>query len=378
MKKILCLLIVAIALSSGAALAVVFKSGGEVIVPKGRVIDDDLFVAGSNVVIDGTVNGDVFAFAGDLTVRGNIRGELFAFAGNVTIEDTIWGPARIFSGDIKSGGHIAGNYTLFGGKVRMNGSLGRDATIKCGEAIISGTVGRDLGLEAKTATVSGAVGNDAYLRARSLTLGKLAVGRDLVYKTPAQFDLPAEVVARGKTTWEELRVEKGHKTHSALRGIKAFFHWIWFLGALVVGLIVIALSRKQSLVIAETMNTDFWRSLGIGALWLILMPAAAIIVGLTLVGLPVAAFGLFAYVTVLYLSTVFFSLLLGQKIFALFKKPAISPYAALLLGLVIVFLLTLVPFLGLAIRLFVAALGGGAIVLSRFALLKSLKAAGTI
>jgi hypothetical protein len=378
MKRIFCLLTVAILLSGGTAFALDFKSNQEVLIPAGQVIDDDLFAAGSKVVIDGTVNGDVFAFAGEVVVRGRINGELFAFAGTVSTSDTIRGPARIFAGNIKQSGHIAGNYTVFGGKVRMIGSLGRDAAIRCGQADISGAVGRDLDLEAKQASVSGAVGNDASLRARSLTLGKLAVGRDLVYKTPARFDLPADVVARGKTAWEELPVAKPHASKSARRGIGLFLRWIWFLGALVVGLILIAVSRKQSLIISETIKTKFWQSLGFGALWLTLLPIAAIIAGLTLVGLPLAVFGLFAYCAVLYLGAVFFGLLLGRMTLALFKKPDASPYLAFVIGITILFVLTLLPFLGIAVRLFVAVAGGGAAVLSRFAFLKELRAAGTI
>lgn len=378
MKRMFCLMTAAILMSGGAAFAADYKTGSEVLIPAGTVVDNDLFAAGSKVVIEGTVNGDVFVFAGEVVVRGKINGELFAFAGAVSTYDTIRGPARIFAGDVRQAGHVAGNFTIFGGKLRLTGSLGRDATIKCGQADISGSVGRDLVLEAKRASVAGAVGNDALLRARSLRFGPLAVGRDLVYKTPARFDLPAEVVARGKAIWEELPAAKSPAQSSALRGIGLFFRWIWFLGALVVGLILIAISRKQSTATSDTIKTNFWQCLGLGALWLILVPVATTIAGLTLVGLPLAVFGAFAYAAVLYLGVIFFGLLLGRMILARFKKPDVSPYLAYLTGIVIVFLLTSIPFLGFAVGLFAAVAGGGAIVLSRFSFLKRLRANGTI
>ena len=378
MRKQLSAIVAALLLCCVPLFAITFRSGEQIAVAKGEVLDDDLFAAGSKVVIDGTVNGDVFAFAGDVTVRGRIKGELFAFAGNVVIEDTVTGPARIFAGTVRQQGMVAGNFTAFAGTVAVTGSLGRDATIKCGEADISGTIGRDLGLEAKRASVSGAVGNDAYLRARVLTISKLAVGRDLVYKTPFQAALPAGVVAGGKALWQQLPVEKGHQARGFLRGIRLFVRWIWFLGALLIGMILIAVSKKQCADISDTIRRKFWQDLGVGSAWLVLVPIAVIIAGLTLVGLPLAVFGAFAYVTVLYLGTVFFGMLMGQLTFGLFKKPGVSPYLAYLAGIIIVFLLTLIPFLGFAIRLFVAVAGAGAIVISRFSFLKGLKAAGTI
>jgi hypothetical protein len=369
-------ILVALLLCCVPLSAVTFRSGEQITVAKGEVLDDDLFAAGSKVSIDGTVNGDVFAFAGDVTVRGKIKGELFAFAGNVVIEDTIAGPARIFAGTVRHKGVVAGNFMAFGGTVTSSGGLGRDATIKCGEADISGTIGRDLGLEAKQASVSGAVGNDAYLRVRSLSLGKLAVGRDLVYKTPFQTPLPAGVVAGGKASWQQLPAAKEHRARGVLHGLRLFIRWIWFLGALLVGLILIAISKKQSKAISDTIRENFWRCLGLGSAWLVLVPIAAIIVGLTLIGLPLAVFGMFAYVTALYLGTVFFAMLLGQMTFALFRKADPSPYLAFLAGIIIVFLLTLIPVLG--VRLFAAVTGGGAVIVSRFAFLKGLRAAGTI
>jgi hypothetical protein len=69
---------------------------------------------------------------------------------------------------------------------------------------------------------------------------------------------------------------------------------------------------------------------------------------------------------------------LGRMILIRLKKPDVSPYLAYGAGIVVVFLLALVPVLGTAVRLFAAVAGGGAIVLSRFSFLKQLKAAGTI
>jgi hypothetical protein len=359
------------------ARAVEFKHGQDITIPKGQLIDDDLFVACKKIVIEGTVKGDVFAFASEIEVRGRIEGELFAFAGKVSLKDTITGPARIFAGEISQTGYVGGNFMAFGGKVSMPGTLGRDALIKCGKAVITGAVGRDLGIEGDRIAVSGAVGRDAYLRAKKdLDLGPaLAIGRDLSYKTLAKMDLPQGIMVAGQSKWTRMPVEREHGArHGGFNGFKLFFRWMAFLSALVAGLILIALTRKQSLAIASEMRGNFWKSLGLGALWIIAVPLCGLIVALTIIGLPLALFSGFCYFVLLYLSIIYFSLMLGKLIFDALKKPETSPYGAFLLGLVLVNIVFLIPFLGGLVKLFAMATGGGA---ALFVFARSLRQAKT-
>ena len=51
-------------LLSGTALAAEVVEGDPYILPRGTVLNDDLYVAGSEVIIDGTVEGDLVVAAG--------------------------------------------------------------------------------------------------------------------------------------------------------------------------------------------------------------------------------------------------------------------------------------------------------------------------
>ena len=46
-------------LTSAPVLAADLRSGDTITVASGEVVDDDLYIAGESIVIDGTINGDL-------------------------------------------------------------------------------------------------------------------------------------------------------------------------------------------------------------------------------------------------------------------------------------------------------------------------------
>ena len=377
MKRTLVILLALLAAASCWAMQL--KSGQEYLLPKGSLVDDDLFAAGSKVIIEGTVKGDVFAFAGEVVVRGRIEGELFAFAGDVTIEDTVLGPARIFAGNVTVNGYVAGNISVFGGKVELRGTAGRDASIRSGQAQISGTIVRDLGLQAKQAVLSGTVGRDAFVRTQLLSFGPQAsVLGALNYRSPSKLEIPAGLVASGRVMWQPLPKEKGSGIRQTLKRFAVFIGILSFLSTLLIGFIALAVFRKACQDIVDHVNGHFWPCLGVGILWLLGVPVAVAMLLVTLIGIPLAAFLAMLYMVVLYLASIIFGLLLGQRIFGLLKRPDISPYLAYLVGLIVLSVLFLVPVLGIMVKVFVLVLAGGAVVASRYDFLVQLRSGGRI
>ena len=57
-------------------------------IPAGDVIDNDVIITGTNVVIDGTVNGDVVAFGSSVTLNGTVHGSLVSVADEVASTGT--------------------------------------------------------------------------------------------------------------------------------------------------------------------------------------------------------------------------------------------------------------------------------------------------
>ena len=70
-RWILALVIVLVGVFAGlsTARAVVFYDGERI--PAGVVIEDDVFIVGNNVVVEGTVTGDLFAAGEEVVTSGH-------------------------------------------------------------------------------------------------------------------------------------------------------------------------------------------------------------------------------------------------------------------------------------------------------------------
>ena len=62
-----------------------FRNQPQIIIGAGDVIDDDLFLTGETVEMNGTVNGDLFATGQRITINGEVNGNLFVSGSDITL-----------------------------------------------------------------------------------------------------------------------------------------------------------------------------------------------------------------------------------------------------------------------------------------------------
>ena len=107
---------------------------------------------------------------------------------------------------------------------------------------------------------------------------------------------------------------------------------------------------------------EFFRSLGLGLVALLVTPCAVVLCGLTLVGLPVALIALGLYLGGIYVSGIVVSSLVGSAL----VKPRGENWTAfgltLLVGLIAVLVVTNLPFVGSLILFLVIAAGVGLLI----------------
>ena len=129
-------------------------------------------------------------------------------------------------------------------------------------------------------------------------------------------------------------------------------------------LIFIAPSRLTSLV--ESIRTRPGTCLGWGAIVLIATPIAATIVLITVIGMSVSLITLILFGIAIYLSQIPVSLFIGRWIIGYFSKAEGQAVlvGSLALGLVILRLLRIIPFIGYFISLVAILLGLGAMVVT--------------
>jgi cytoskeletal protein CcmA (bactofilin family) len=321
-------------------------------------IEGSLLATGERVEVEGVVAGDLIAAAHSVTIRGVVEGNLFAFADELEIEGRVTGSVIAGVERIRVRGRVDGS--LYAGTERLEiaegGAVERGLAIFAQNVNLAGTVGRDVYGMVERFELGGRVGRGLELRAGSLSLGPGArVEGDLVAFLPRGRALEGDAASQ---VGGELRVEP--HWHGRGAGLSRYLEgrfWVWLAiritAAFLVGIVLHALVPG----LFRPAELSAPRSLGIGALVLLGAPVLLALLGLTLVGLPLALLGAFAYVSALYAAGILVAARLGAALLEPETEGARAFGLALLLGLMVLAIGASLPFFGPVVRLLVA-LGG--------------------
>jgi cytoskeletal protein CcmA (bactofilin family) len=310
----------------------------------GRV-EGDLFVAGERVELRGEVTGNVFAWARELTLTGRVGGSLHAASERLRVDGEVAGSVYALAEDASAGpaARIGGDLHGYGRSAALEGRIARDLRYAAQELELRGEVGRDL-----LAPGAGRVRLGAGAR----------VGRDLEVHVESEGDLQ---IAEGVVIGGARRVEPPRRGEALFEARP----WLWTLvrvaAALAFGVALYALFPSLFRARVPTLPS-FFRLLGAGLAVLVGAPLVLALVGITLVGLPLALVGGFLYVTALYLANVLASAELGRTLLRrrADELPGVASFArTLLVGLVAVAVAAHVPGLGTAVRVVILLVGLG-------------------
>ena len=150
--------------TAGRAAAFDFRGGDSVTIGASEVVDDDLFIGGNTVVVDGTVNGDLFIGGTDIEVNGTVNGSLFVGGQLVKVNGTVTG--SVYGGGMSAtlGSQASvGRNVLFGGfslEAESGSVIGRDLLMGGYQAILDGEIGRDVRFGGSALELNGKVDGD--------------------------------------------------------------------------------------------------------------------------------------------------------------------------------------------------------------------------
>jgi len=142
-----------------------FRGGDTIVIDENQVIDDDLFIAGETVTIDGIVKGDLVATGETVTINGHVEGSLLISGRTLAINGTVNGStyAGGYSLTLGEGAAVGRNLyfggynlaatsgstvgrSLYGGgyQLLLNGDIAQDAMVGSAALAVNGRVGGDL------------------------------------------------------------------------------------------------------------------------------------------------------------------------------------------------------------------------------------------
>jgi len=224
--------------------------------------------------------------------RGRDRGDRrISVTGGVVVgpDETVNGPVVSGDGSARINGDVNDDVYVGSGNVRVDGHVTGNVLVVDGDAIINGRVGGDV----------------ISLLGRVTVRGGAHVGGDVVSRRPAQ-------VASGTVGGDVRRLNLG----SVLRGfLITFLLFLWLAvtvsGAILGLLFLLLFPRAADATVAA--GRRFWLSLGWGALIGIVGPILAVLVLVTIVGIPLGLGVLSALNFLTPLGYIAASLLLGRR-----------------------------------------------------------------
>jgi cytoskeletal protein CcmA (bactofilin family) len=347
--KVLAALLVVMLVTVFAAVPVLAADlrGGETItVASGEVIDDDLYIAGTNIVIDGTVNGDIFGVGTTITINGKVNGSVTLGGQNVTINGEITRSARLAGTNIIVNGNIGGDLLAGGTNVNVTSiaKIGRDLLFGASTVRIDGPVEGYIKGAGSEVVVTNGVRGDIELKVDELTIASTAnLQGNLTYTSENEAEIQSGAQIGGTTTHRVPEVKEPAGPFAGIGG-----KVIAYLMTLLAGIVIILVAPRRAAVVAASIRRKPWLSLGWGAIILFATPIAAIITFVTVVGVPVGLIGLTLYGIAIYLSQIAVGLFIGYWIIGYFSKVESRGVlvGALALGFTILTLLKLTPYVG--------------------------------
>lgn len=340
------------------------RTGETITVQASETIQDDLVVSGRNVRIDGRVRGDVYAFAQSITVAGVIEGDLIAAGAQVTLLGQVQGDVRAAGATVQLSGDIGRN-VLGAAQLLQLGSGGRVGgnLIGAGSSVsLAGDVAGTVTGAGETIDLQGPIGRHAELALNSLTVGPGArIGGRLIYHADHEMSVPAGVVSGGVQfiPQERGRPERA-RPGERFNALGNFLSLTWLAGSAIVGLFLLRLFPRFGAEFLAALETQLLPSLGLGVVALIGTLPVAVMVALTVVGIPITLLLVAGYFSGLLMGWLFLALATGSILIGLVRRGRPWHHSwAFLLGLVVLYVATRLPVLGALVTFVGLSLGLG-------------------
>lgn len=347
----------------GAANAQSFKAGDNVGLAAGEIVDSALFAAGNNVNIAGTVNGDVYCAGETVNISGTVNGDVMCAGQTITISGTVNGSARLAGQTVNLSGTIADSATIGGQSVTIDttGIIGRDLLGGSNAISINGKVSRDVTMGAQNLTINGTVGRDINGAVDVLNVGSTGVVLGSVdYTSKNELSVATGGKVAGVVTRTEPKADQKYDMRpEAVVGMAIGSAFYVFIATIVFALVLALMFPKILENAAVLTKKSPGKTILHGLVAWIVAPVVILILLMTVVGIPVALFALFAWTIIMMVSSSFSGYILGKLILNKSK----SPILIMLVGASIIAVAMMIPFLNFFVFIVAGMFGTGAVMM---------------
>lgn len=307
----------------------------------------NLYIAGNTVNVSADTQSDLVAAGNTLNLQGSIEDSLIAAGANVNLNGEVGKNARVAGSSINVRNTVGEDLFMAGGSANLSPEavISGDLYAATGSLTIDGRVAGRVRIAGGDTIVNGSVDGDLVVDGGKLTIGDSAViGGKLIYKAPQEASIASGAVIRGGVDYQKT------DTRSYSQGSKGVLGALGILGFLMSLVILFALvyilPKTSRNLVRETLKS-FLPNLGWGFLTFVVVPTALMIIAFTVIGLKLAGILAMIYLLFLMIAFIFATLVIGAQIIKWFDKREYRvDWLTILIGLIVVIILGIIPFLG--------------------------------
>lgn len=333
----------------------VYVAGGQVR-PAGPV-NGDLHAAGGRVILDQPVGGDAVLVGGSVDVRAAVRDDVRVAGGDISVESSVGGELFATGGNVTltRAATVAGPARLYGGNVS-----------------IEGRIDGPLNASAQKVTINGEVRGPVRLMAGQIELGPQArLGAGLSYASDGELKRAEGAVVTGSITRDDAPApERG----PARKPVPAGTSWVGgllsYLALLACAAVLLLVAPVFAVQAAQRVRASPWLALAVGFGAVVAVPILAVLLFVTILGIPLGIVVLALYPVLLLAGFVVGVLFIARMVPPALRQPPAASFAAgmgyFAAALLVVIVASLVPIAGPVLMALLGLVGAGACVLELY------------
>lgn len=314
--------------------------------------EHSVYSAAQTITLDTEIPGDVFTASGGLNVHKLVNGSVFAAAKDITVSAKVGRSVRLVGDQITINDQVSEDATLLGTKlvIARGANIDGDVQVLGRTLELNGQVGGNVYAASATININGTITGDTVLQGAFINVSDTAVILgDLTYYSDHEAKIAPGTV-KGAINYKHTPSSKG---------FNGFASFVSMLMTLVSGAVIIVLARHKLERLVLNAGKTPLKDVGIGALVMFGAPVAIVILLMTVVAIPLGFAALIIYGLMLYVASVIVSVVFGmivaQKL-GIKSSEKMTPYFGLLFGVILVTLLSMVPYVGSFLLFFMTLL----------------------
>ena len=334
-------------------------------------VESNTYAAGGQIFVASPIAGDLIGGAGNIDIRAEVGGDLLLGGGQINVSSPVQGDVRVAGGNILIAAPIAGDLIVTGGNVVVTSTanIGGELIVAGGSLTLDATVAKNARIGVGSLVLNGTILGNAFVDIDTFKnpSGSGVFEGNLTYSSKAQIP-ELEAIARGEKTWNQYSSSWDHaEGKKMLFGIVSIYVVLKMIGYFLLSLFLVLYFPKFFRETADILTAHPGKSFLFGILLVVTMPVIALVLMITVVGIPLGLLAIILYGFALWFCNIVNITVLSAWVF---KKNAITGFwtkALVVLGMSIV--LAIVPIVGFVLWLFTV----GALLIRKGQVIQSLR-----